>query len=236
MLTRLLQGEYLCPGCKAGTRDLGKSLFKAKRGQMQTAREALLSGQGRIMAAKVVQLYRHVNSAGAQEMVYSADVRLYATPRDPSLGLDCTQVLCLSVILSALTAGLAALVSSLSRECRQQAQFTFIDSSVQDVLASIVTRSALSTNQAQQLLLESRPYVNTVVWLQHKVNEVFSEWGPVERISCAAFLRKALVSNKLNVKQKKVDKAGVSTDDILYCTQTLMAAKQVRLRLLCFTL
>ncbi|KAL3151386.1 hypothetical protein ABBQ38_013215 [Trebouxia sp. C0009 RCD-2024] len=71
------QGQYLCPGCKDGTRHLDQNLFKARPGRVPTIREDLLSGAGNILLGKIVTLYRHYNTANEAELVYQADIQWY---------------------------------------------------------------------------------------------------------------------------------------------------------------
>ena len=87
-----LQVKYYCLGCRDGSRDIGPNLFTARPGQVQTPREALLSGSGGTNLAKIVKLYQRVNIAEEPELIFSADIQWYDVPRDKLLGHDCCKV------------------------------------------------------------------------------------------------------------------------------------------------
>lgn len=85
------QGEYLCPECTAGTRNIGANMFAhVKPGCKHTARECFLSGSGHLHMGEILRLQRSKSKSDTYRMC----VRRYEAPRDPALPLsNCGKVL-----------------------------------------------------------------------------------------------------------------------------------------------
>ncbi len=79
------QGEYLCPECTAGTRNIGADMFAhVKPGCKHTARECFLSGSGHLHMGEILRLQRSKSKSDTYRMC----VRRYEAPRDPALPLS----------------------------------------------------------------------------------------------------------------------------------------------------
>ncbi|KAL0045184.1 hypothetical protein WJX82_011522 [Trebouxia sp. C0006] len=84
-LLKVPEGEYLCPECTAGTRNIGADMFAhVKPGCKHTARECFLSGSGHLHMGEILRLQRSKSKSDTYRMC----VRRYEAPRDPALPLS----------------------------------------------------------------------------------------------------------------------------------------------------